>query len=148
MMERPIFGEKIAKYILVFLLVLVCSWSYTPFQAFACSCAEPSQASQELQQSSAVFSGKVVDIVDKKSNKDIQSSADLIAIQFNVKEIWKRINQKQVVVYTERSGASCGFEFGLGKEYIVFAHEKGGDFMLAYVQKQLYYHQHPRTINN
>ena len=49
-----------------------------------------------------------------------------MAVLFEVEQSWKGLNQKQVVVYTERSSASCGFEFALNEEYLVYAREDSG----------------------
>src|SRR5690606_36426110 len=59
-------------------------------------------------------------------NKKIQSSADLIEVKFEVDQSWKGSNQSELIVYTERDSASCGFEFSLNKEYVVYAKEEDG----------------------
>ena len=113
---------------LAFLMMVLLStlFVYAPNNGHACSCAEPYPVQQELENSSEVFSGKVIEIVDQNKNVFSQSSADLVAVLFEVEQSWKGLNQKQVVVYTERSSASCGFEFALNEEYLVYAREDSG----------------------
>ncbi len=100
--------------------------NYSPTISYACSCAEPGPVKEELERSSAVFSGKVIEMVDKNRNKLIQSSADLIAVKFEVAEVWKGKSNSQMIVYTERDSASCGFEFEQNQEYLVYANESEG----------------------
>ncbi|KOS69719.1 hypothetical protein AEA09_03910 [Lysinibacillus contaminans] len=101
-------------------------FNFSTITSYACSCAGPNTVEEELEQSSVVFSGKVVEIVDENKNKFKQSSADRLAVIFEVEEYWKGLNQKQITVYTERSSVSCGYEFNLNAEYLVYAHEANG----------------------
>ena len=87
----------------------------------------PGGVNEELNHSSAVFSGKVIDIIDMNKNNSTQSSIDPIGIVFEVNEAWKGIDETQVIVFTERDSASCGFEFLLNEEYLVYANENGGE---------------------
>ncbi|EGQ27937.1 hypothetical protein HMPREF9372_0045 [Sporosarcina newyorkensis 2681] len=115
------------KFIILFIIPTSFVFNYLPNTSYACSCVEPGTVKEEMTQSSAVFSGKVIEIADKNQNNSMQSSADPIAVVFEVEESWKGINQTQVVVYTERSSASCGFEFSLHNEYLFYAHENTGN---------------------
>lgn len=99
----------------------------SPTTSYACSCVQPGAPLDELDNSSVVFSGKVIEIVDVNKSRVSQSSADPMAVLFEVKDVWKGINQSQVLVYTERDSASCGFEFAVNEEYIVYAKEANGD---------------------
>ena len=102
------------------LLILL---NIAPTTSYACSCAAPGPVSDELERSAAVFKGKVIGVVDANENNSMKSSADPIAIIIKVDEIWKGINQTEVVVYTERDSASCGFTFMEGQEYLIYASE-------------------------
>lgn len=88
---------------------------------------QPDTVQVELGRSAAVFSGKVVDLVDVNKNNSIQSSADPIAVLFEVEETWKGLDQTQVIIYTERDSASCGYEFTLNQQYLVYANETDGE---------------------
>lgn len=79
---------------------------------------------EELKRSSAVFSGKVIKQIDENENNLIQSSADQIVTVLKVDMTWKGINETEVIVYTERDSASCGFEFKVNNSYLVYATKK------------------------
>lgn len=113
---------KYIKGVLVLLLLFLIIISLFPRQALACSCAQPESVKGELNRKTAVFSGKVVELVDDNKFSYIKSSADPIEVLFEVNESWKGTNTSQVIVKTARSGASCGYEFELNKEYLVYAY--------------------------
>lgn len=116
---------------MMFVLMFFPILTYSPTTSYACSCLEPGPVIEELERSSAVFSGKVIEMVDKNKNKLIRSSADPIAVKFEVAEIWKGKSQTEIIVYTERDSASCGFEFDLDKEYLVYANEVEGELKVS-----------------
>lgn len=104
--------------------------NYSTPAAYACSCAIPGTPTEEMARSGAVFTGKVIEIVDRNKNGFIQSSADPVEAVITVDQIWKGIEESQVVVVTERDSASCGFEFEVNLEYIIYA-SKDGDQLRA-----------------
>ena len=97
-----------------------------PDCAFACTCvlAEGSQkeiVKDALADSQAVFSGEVVKI-DRPSGPG-WNTADLETDTFRVSESWKGPEGSMLEVRTQVSGASCGYPFKEGQEYLVYAHE-------------------------
>lgn len=86
----------------------------------ACSCAESPPVETELNRSSAVFSGSVIKITDS-SSVPFFSSADPLDVLVAVDKVWKGPIGERVVVQTARDSASCGFNFELGNEYIIYA---------------------------
>lgn len=106
---------------LLMMTMLLILLNIAPATSFACSCVAPWSVQEELEHSAAVFKGSVIGVVDAKENSAMQSSADPIAFIIKVDEIWKGINQTEVVVYTERDSASCGFTFEEGQEYLIYA---------------------------
>jgi hypothetical protein len=119
------------KFVISIMITIIFVLNFSPNTSYACSCVESGTVKEEWTRSSAVFSGKVIDIVDKKKNSLIQSSADLIAVLIEVEESWKGNRQNQVVVYTERSSASCGFEFTINNKYLVYANENDGKLKVS-----------------
>lgn len=105
--------------------------TYIPDTSYACSCVPPDSVTEELERHTAVFSGKVVEMVDENKFSLIQSSADLIAVTFEVEQSWKGINQPEVVVQTERNSASCGYEFNIHNDYLVYANEVDGELRVS-----------------
>ncbi|RAV12987.1 hypothetical protein [Paenibacillus contaminans] len=91
-----------------------------PQKGFACSCAGPNSVQEELQKKAAVFSGKAVSV--KTSGGLLRSSADPVEVKIEVDKVWKGELGKTQLVYTARDGASCGFGFEKGKQYLVYAY--------------------------
>ncbi|MBD8038435.1 hypothetical protein H9635_16950 [Solibacillus sp. A46] len=85
----------------------------------ACSCAELSSVEEEFERSTAVFSGKVIDIKKKKSLKGYSYKSVL----FEVTNTWKGVEQTQIFITTGEGDGDCGFNFIEGNEYLVYANE-------------------------
>jgi len=95
-----------------------------PDCASACSCmGVPIQ--RYISSSDAVFSGKVVEI---ERPSPIKSSADPETVTFRVIESWKGPGGGTLEVKTSVSGASCGYHFEEGQDYLVYAYGKGEPF--------------------
>jgi|GEM_PF-1872231 len=88
-------------------------------KAYACSCAAPPSVHEAVQQSAAVFSGKVISIQEKQGL--IFSSADPVTVTLSVKRIWKGEPAQESRVLTALSEASCGYGFQPNKDYLVYA---------------------------
>jgi hypothetical protein len=80
----------------------------------ACSCVPPAPPKESLEKSHAVFSGKVTKIEDVA---DFER-----AVTLEVATSWKGVDQKELVIYTARDGAACGYGFEKGKSYLIYAH--------------------------
>lgn len=95
----------------------------TVSDASACSCI-PSpenvpieqQVKEAYEKSAAVFVGEVTEIIRKPG-------AFSITVKFKVEKSWNKNFQKTVAVATASDGALCGFEFQIGKKYLVYAAE-------------------------
>jgi hypothetical protein len=97
-----------------------------PQKAYACSCMMPGSPQEEMDRSAAVFAGKVIKM--EAPTGPIISSADPVAVLFEVSEVWKGPQEAQIRLTTARDSASCGYEFQGGGEYLVYAYE--GEFGL------------------
>ncbi len=126
---------KKALYAIVSLVTFIFLMNVSPNTGYACSCVKPGSAQEELERSSAVFSGEVIGFLDKNTNGLMQSSVDPIAVLFEVEETWKGVTQSQVIVYTVRDEASCGYQFALNTKYLVYAHESDGSLKTNYCSK-------------
>lgn len=62
---------------------------------------------EELERSDAVFTGKVIEIQEKKQLNGLTKKYVL----FEVKKTWKGISQSQVILTTGMGGGDCGYEF-------------------------------------
>ncbi|MFJ7700578.1 hypothetical protein [Lysinibacillus fusiformis] len=103
-----------------------------PSISSACSCANLPSVEEEFERSKAVFSGKVVDIKEKKSLKGYQSKSVL----FEVTKTWKGVEQSQIIITTGQGGGDCGYNFIKGEEYLVYADESimyGGKSLVSVI---------------
>ena len=94
---------------------------------YACSCEFDSEPAKKQIQNSyigadAVFSGKVVEIKESPMN-----SRDFI-IKFKVAKSWKGESSQEITISTAKESAMCGFNFEIGKIYLVYAFGKSGNF--------------------
>ena len=111
-----------------------------PECASACSCAMPpgsqkERAEQALSDSEAVFAGEVVDFEDSPLPTTTMEgtmvtimggSGGTATATLRVSEVWKGPEQEILEVSTPVFGASCGYPFKEGQEYLVYASEGQG----------------------
>ena len=91
-------------------------------RSYACSCVEPDPPAEALANSTVVFAGRVVAIRGFDiPESGIVSSADLGTIELQVSTVWKGPVQETMFVTTMRNGASCGFTFAEGEEYVIYS---------------------------
>ena len=89
---------------------------------FACSCLADNDKSERkkvktaYKEATAVFTGKVMEVTRK---------SDSLLVKFKIETIWKGISTKETVVRTAENSAMCGFNFEVGKKYLVYAGGKG-----------------------
>ena len=121
---------KLINYLILTALFLSFLLTLPAPVTYACDCVVSGSPSEEMEKKDAVFSGKVLTIKDRNKLSTIKSSADPMEVVIAVNEIWKGIEESQVAVFTERDSASCGFEFQVGQEYLVYA-SKDGDQLRA-----------------
>jgi len=94
----------------------------SPRVALACSCVQSTRP-QLVGNAVVIFAG----VVTAQHGSFLplvtcrMSSADPVAFEFSVDQIYKGDVSRTVSVSTVVSGASCGYEFQVGKRYTVFA---------------------------
>lgn len=112
-------------------LIFMALLTVRPSVTYACSCVVPEEPLVALEKSTAVFTGKVVDMKEPKGL--IISSADPVTVTFEVESSWKGTLGNKVKLNTALSSASCGFEFVDGESYLVYAYasDKGDSGELA-----------------
>src|SRR5215208_4044324 len=103
-----------------------------PDCASACSCVLSPGAERELDRSSAVFSGEVVDfentpnttMMEGTTFKIIGGNAATATVSLRVSEVWKGSMHETVQLATvPNDGVSCGYPFEEGQKYLVYADE-------------------------
>ena len=96
----------------------------TASDIFACSCFVPEGIPIEKQvrdaytKSSSVFVGQVVEVIKKPNNN---------LVKFRVEKSWSNKFQKEITVSTPSNSAMCGYEFAVGKKYLVYASGENGN---------------------
>ena len=105
----------IAAFALAFFGVLNAS------NVFACTCLLSPEAEsldsvvkKAYKNSSAVFAGEVIEIVQKPD-------VFFVEVKFAVEQKWNDGIEKTVTVTTGKGGGDCGYRFEVGKKYLVYA---------------------------
>lgn len=91
--------------------------------AHACLCAELAQPDEALDQATAIFAGKVVDIVYADVSEPKGASIFKLGKRqttFHVSKVWKGQDMNMIVITSNTS--QCGYAFQKNKEYIVYAY--------------------------
>ncbi len=101
---------------------LVAAWP-----AAACTCAAPETAGAALQQSSAVFLGRVTEISRPLFDRIRITNTGLYQVKFEVTKSWKGTGTDEFVVRTRLSGEACGYPFKIEEDYLVYVAETIGD---------------------
>ncbi len=118
MASTRLLTSLVAVTLLIFSLVAL-----LPDCASACSCAffggSPQQrAERMLDESAAVFAGKVVDL--KRDFKQ-GSYGSVNKVSFRVTEVWKGPKRETLELTTPSQGSACGYFFSKGQTYLVEA---------------------------
>lgn len=106
------------------ILFLVSIIAVTASDVFACSCFTPEGIPIEKQikdaytKSSSVFVGQVVEVIKKPDNN---------LVKFRVEKSWNNKFQKEITISTPSNSAMCGYEFSIGKKYLVYANGESGN---------------------
>jgi hypothetical protein len=82
---------------------------------FACDTNLPPKPQIAFKQSTRVFIGKVLSI-----QPDPNERGSLV-VKFAVRHEWKGDKQTRITVNTNSDDAGCGYNFSLGKKYLVYA---------------------------
>ena len=93
-----------------------------PGPAYACSCVENPPPGEALEMSAAVFAGRVISLKLHERPDGTWSTVDPVTVEFEISRVWKGHDYQTTYLTTARSGASCGFTFDEGEEYLVYSH--------------------------
>jgi hypothetical protein len=92
---------------------------------FACSCPPREWSKDVMGKATAVFAGIPVSVYDPNKGPLISSEGPLI-YSFVVTHVWRGDVAETLRVTTRRYSASCGYEFELGRHYLVHAGASDG----------------------
>jgi hypothetical protein len=101
-----------------------------PDCAHACSCGGgvPFPVLARGAVASAVFSGEVLDVAEGPPRRMFGTSVSSFRVTLRVSEVWKGPWRETLEVSTPSGGASCGYPFKEGQEYLVYAYGKEEPF--------------------
>ncbi len=107
------------------LMVLLDGFWYAvlPTRSFACTCPEPGSPSWAKAKSAVVFSGEVVAVREFERGDGTWHTMDPTTVEFKVQTLWRGNGYQTTYIATPRSGASCGFTFMEGIEYVVYSRD-------------------------
>ncbi|MFC1769200.1 hypothetical protein ACFLZX_05540, partial [Nanoarchaeota archaeon] len=105
--------------------------------ALGCSCAFGSVPSS-FENADQVFTGKV---------SNIKLEGEYNKVTFEVYKIYKGIEPGGLTVYTHQHGATCGYGFIEGSEYVVFANEGKNRLQVSLCSRTQRLEQAEETIN-
>ena len=94
-------------------MVFAAVWFYAPSPCLGCNCLPLGSALEQLERQDAVFSGSVIEI--------IMVEDELLSIKFDVIDVWKGVEGKEITVYTGSHDGICGYNFQMNKDYLVYA---------------------------
>ena len=125
--------DKVMTYLLLVTLAVVVTGLWflaSPAPSYGCSCIVPGTPSEELEKSAAVFTGKVLSIEKNQrlkipvvSSDDPTDIARQLKVNFKVDRVWKGQADETMSLGTAQYGASCGFIFVEGEEYLVYSRD-------------------------
>jgi len=105
------------------LLLLPVLLTLRPATAQACDCDYPPDAQEALEEASAVFKGRVIDIA-KQPRRDEGYDAVILEVE----RVWKGVETTQVIVYTPWT--SCRFPFQDDMSYLLYAAKDGDNLVV------------------
>jgi hypothetical protein len=68
---------------------------------------------------------RILDPIRRWLGLGITSSADPVSVTVQVQTAWKGVTTTPVLVQTAASGASCGYHFVTGRQYLIYAYGDG-----------------------
>lgn len=111
------------KYLLLLAFVFI---FFSAEKVFACSCLARDESnlvgqtvSENFRQATAIFTGRVLQ-VNRKNNQPN------VTVKLAVQKRWKGKISNEIKIVTAADSAACGFNFEVGKTYLVYASETDG----------------------
>lgn len=105
----------------IYTIFAVAVFLFAAETSYACSCFASdaplkTQVEGAYKDSAAVFTGKVLSV------EPSPGEATYVTVKFAVSKTWKGSKGKTISITTEKDSAMCGYNFAVGKQYVVYAH--------------------------
>jgi hypothetical protein len=96
-----------------------------PERAAACSCAWPGAPCEAYESTPVIFTGHVSEIrtVHEPMTRDGSPEEEIDVVRFGVEQAFKGVSEREVEVRTNTESSMCGYQFGVGGEYLVYARQ-------------------------
>ncbi|MEX2414894.1 MAG: hypothetical protein WD424_02025 [Paenibacillaceae bacterium] len=112
---------------LIFMVLIGTTGWFAPQPAYACSCAE-SDFEPASERASEVFHGKVVAVeLSLDPHEALGTIGRRNAVLFKVERSYKHSRPSQIIVYAGYGESSCGYDFTVGQQYLVYVHTLYGN---------------------
>jgi hypothetical protein len=99
-------GNKVIFKILLIMTII--------YSSLSCTCVFPKNIIEAFNTSNAVFQAQVIDTSFTSNNTQIM-------VLLRVFKSWKGVLNAFTIVRTNLNSAACGFDFTIGKVYVIFA---------------------------
>lgn len=109
----------------ILMLLAGCLWLAGNYQVAACSCAGRPQGVKGVQTCGYYWGSEDV-FVGLAEKVEIDNKRGSMKVTFSVEQSIRGTDAKTVEVFTNSSGASCGYPFKQGERYLVYG-RKGSD---------------------
>src|SRR5262245_32007714 len=115
-------GCDVTNKVLLAVTILACLVT-TQVRLYACECVGPVTTCLAAERATAVFVGQVAEITKRGvAVPDAPpAGANWRRVSFKVTESLRGDVPDAVVVFTGSGGGDCGYDFGAGKSYLVYA---------------------------
>src|ERR1041384_5715529 len=98
--------------------------------AYACSCVRPGPPCNYYGDAAAIFLGRVVGSVERKTSVDANGNKtvyDVGTIRFLMQENYKGVSGYEVEIHSGTGGGDCGYWFLRNESYLVYAYRSSED---------------------
>ena len=107
----------------IILLGIVVVLALSGVRANACSCMGPPSPCEAYGSAAAVFVGTVTGVRQKeRSTNSNEIDWTPVVVTFSVEQSYSGMPGTQVEVFTGRGGGDCGYQFQVGRRYLVYAY--------------------------
>lgn len=121
-------SSTVLKGFAVILALFLSVFAVSVSPAHACSCASRGPACQAFWETAAVFDATVLNIEPARRDEAISPDRTVqiteYMVKLDVRQSWKGVAAGLVEVVTSGEESSCGFDFKIGRRYLVFAHRR------------------------
>ncbi len=112
------------KKTIVILFVLSLFLFASAENSYACSCvfskeAVKKQVKNAFQGSTAIFEAEVLEVRESTEN-DFR-----LFVKVRISKSWKGEKTDEIIITTPSQGSLCGYDFAVGKSYLVYANGTG-----------------------